>query len=192
MNQALHLLNRSRRTGAAALFVMAGVLASCGGSGAKSAPTTAVTGTAMVVDEVGLRSLVDQQLQFARNADWPGLYATYAPDVQAGCSKDQFVAERQAQAQGGFDPAKVSQSITVIRGDGDRAYVTWRIAYDGTPQAANSATEDAYVRIDGRWFDGADDYTGCAKPPVTPGAGTPSTSATSTTTPARPNLTPIQ
>jgi hypothetical protein len=192
MNQAFHVLTRSRRAGAIALLVVAGVLASCGGSGTKSEPTAAVTGTPEVVDEVGLRALVDQQLQLSRSGDWPGLYATYAPEVKDGCSLEQFVAERQAQAKGGFDPAKVSQSITAIRGDGDHAYISWSIAYDGTPQAANSAAEDAYVRIDGRWYDGADDYTGCAKRPAAPGPGTPPASASGTTTPARPNLTPIQ
>ena len=191
MNQALHLLTRSRLAGAVVLLVMVGVLASCGGSGAGSDKTAAPAKTPEVADEAGLRSLVDQQLQLSRSGDWPGLYATYAPDVQAECSKDQFVAERQAQTKGGFDPAKVSQSITSIRADGDHAYITWSIAYDGTPQAANSTAEDAYVRIDGRWYDGADDYTGCTKHPATPGAGTPSTSASGTTTPARPNLTPI-
>ena len=180
-----------RRAGVFALLVMACVLASCGGSGAKSDKTATPAGAPGVTDEAGLRALIDQQLQFARNGDWSGLYATYAPEARAGCSKDQFAAERQAQTERGFDPAKVSQSITSVRGDGDHAYITWSIAYAGTPQAANSATEDTYVRIDGRWYDGADDYTGCAKRPATPGPGTPATSASGTTAPARPNVTPI-
>ncbi len=165
---------------------MAWVLLACGGSGTESERTAALTATPAATDEAALRALVEQQLQFAKDGDWPGLYATYAPDAQAGCSQDQFVAEREALAKGGFDAAKVSQTITSIRGDGDEAYITWSIAYAGTPVAASDEAPDAYVRIDGRWYDAPDAHTGCAR--RADATGTPSPD---TTTAASPVQTPI-
>jgi hypothetical protein len=181
----LHIAQRSRLCAVLMTSILALTLAACGGSSAKS-KTAASTPTPGIVDETGLRAVADQQLQYSKNRDWARLYATYSPEVQAECTEAEFVSQRDAQVQRGFDPAKVAQTIASIRADGDHAYITWNIAYGGTPVAASNAAEDVYVRIDGKWYDAPDANTGCAKTATaTPGAASSgAASATPAKTPA--------
>jgi hypothetical protein len=119
--------------------------------------TSACGGGDGTSDEDEVREFVERQITLFKAADWPALYDTYSPDARAACSYEEFLAVYE-----GVDPVDLQSLVyedLQITVDGDRATASYVVTRGG--EEIERASADAYVKVDGEWYDELDADTPC-------------------------------
>ena len=115
-----------------------------------------------VADKYQVEGLVKQSLQYIVTADFRGLYESMSPNYRSNATYENFAFFFMAGTGRVFrDSAAEDWEITDIsvRLDGDWAFASYTLREDGSVRLRTGSIglEDLYRKIDGEWYDVAED-----------------------------------
>ena len=117
-------------------------------------------------DEQQVIDLMKQSVRSFNDEDWYAMYQTMSPNYRATCSYEEyeeFCQEAWAMWLALFGPGNVEATDISVHVDGEWAYATYKLVQDGDVLGELTSTNpDIYRKVDGRWYDVAED-------PVEPG-----------------------
>ena len=114
-----------------------------------------------VGDEREVTDLVKQQEMAFNDEDWYTSYQMMSPNYRATCSYEEyeeFSQEARAMWLALFGPGNVELIDISVRVEGEWAYATYKAVLEGEVLwALTSTTPDIYRKVDGRWYDVAEE-----------------------------------
>jgi hypothetical protein len=112
-------------------------------------------------DEQQVIDVIKRQEEAFNNKDWRTSYQTMSPNYRKTCPYDeyvQFMDQVWSWWQQYYGPGRLKTNVKNVRVEGQFAYVIVEIAKDSQILVpANPTDPDTYRKVDGKWFDIADE-----------------------------------
>jgi hypothetical protein len=136
--------------GGVLLAVFVAFLVLRGGNGDSSANPVPSPLTATTPDEIAIESLARQSVEALPKGEWPLLYDSFSREFQAKCSREQFVAAGEADAQAQGDQLALLRFVRVedlvFEGDRAKAVIVGEVIGQGEYRIRGG-----FQKIDGTW-----------------------------------------